>query len=427
MLIIHSYPHPTPTPQTQGAVVFLQYTPNTTCNLPNAIAAAAAYGAVAVLLYPPSTLSSGYINITEAVVSNRNGGGGGVGMQQPLALPIGTIAHSTATLALRTLQQQPLQQQQQQSSPSPSLTPTPPPKNMVYLQFDSTPPISVSTTLPFDDVAGYSAFGPTTDGRFKPDIVTVGQAVTAALANASCAVDARSGTSTAAPTIAGGVVLLRQYFMDGWYAPARSEYGWVGGGGEGGTVRAESTVGSESSSGNMVGVLKKSIAAGQQQQQQYNTSNSDTAAPVSGPIQQRPPSGALLKAVLLNGAVDMLGLAGMSCYFTHTIPQSIPHSLNPTVPQTHTPTTESNMPLEPTPSFRQGWGRAQLDKAVPLPGPGGALPFTLWVGDWQSVAQDGKREYCVYMPDAQGGGGDDEDDGSVAGNVRGLIVDRSCS
>jgi subtilisin-like proprotein convertase family protein len=58
--------------------------------------------------------------------------------------------------------------------------------------------------------------GPVDDGRRKPDVCTPGMGITSAYTG-TCATQSLSGTSMATPTTSGGLVLLRQYFTDGWY------------------------------------------------------------------------------------------------------------------------------------------------------------------------------------------------------------------
>lgn len=40
----------------------------------------------------------------------------------------------------------------------------------------------------------------------------------------SCGLDAMRGTSMATPMVAGGLLLIRQYFTEGWY-PSAAPYG----------------------------------------------------------------------------------------------------------------------------------------------------------------------------------------------------------
>jgi len=64
-----------------------------------------------------------------------------------------------------------------------------------------------------------SGRGPTPDGRLKPDLIAPGYRIqSAALAlPASCELEAMSGNSMAAPAIAGAAALARQYFREGFY------------------------------------------------------------------------------------------------------------------------------------------------------------------------------------------------------------------
>lgn len=92
--------------------------------------------------------------------------------------------------------------------------------------------------------------GPTSDGRRKPEIYAPGCG--AVSSNGSgCGTVSMTGTSMAAPAVAGAMALARQYFVDGYYPS-----------------------GAANASDSLV------------------------------------PSGALLRATLLNGAVDMTGIGG---------------------------------------------------------------------------------------------------------------------
>ncbi len=93
--------------------------------------------------------------------------------------------------------------------------------------------------------------GPTNDGRRKPEIYAPGCNTTSSSSGSSCGTVSYTGTSMAAPAIAGSALLARQYYTDGFYPSgvANSEDSFI-------------------------------------------------------------PSGALLKATLLNSTVDMTGVAG---------------------------------------------------------------------------------------------------------------------
>jgi Subtilase family len=72
-----------------------------------------------------------------------------------------------------------------------------------------------------DTIASFTLFGPTLDGRIKPDLVGPGR-VTAADIDFdnnpnTCDATRQSGTSWASPTLAGAAALVRQYFLDGFY------------------------------------------------------------------------------------------------------------------------------------------------------------------------------------------------------------------
>ncbi|HVG25280.1 MAG TPA: S8 family serine peptidase [Thermoanaerobaculia bacterium] len=72
-----------------------------------------------------------------------------------------------------------------------------------------------------DELAEFTLFGPTRDGRIKPDLVAAAR-VTAADVDFdnnpnTCDVNMEPGTSWSSPTVAGAAALVRQYFTDGFY------------------------------------------------------------------------------------------------------------------------------------------------------------------------------------------------------------------
>lgn len=73
--------------------------------------------------------------------------------------------------------------------------------------------LTVGALSQHDTLASFSGTGPTNDGRIKPDVVALGQDVLAAgLNGANNGYTVTSGTSFAAPTVAGVAVQLQQLF-----------------------------------------------------------------------------------------------------------------------------------------------------------------------------------------------------------------------
>jgi subtilisin family serine protease len=72
------------------------------------------------------------------------------------------------------------------------------------------------------DVIRSGGQGPTSDGRLKPDLFVPGYEVISAVPG-NCVTGAKSGTSMACPVVAGSGALLRQYFMDGFYPTGTKE------------------------------------------------------------------------------------------------------------------------------------------------------------------------------------------------------------
>lgn len=72
----------------------------------------------------------------------------------------------------------------------------------------------------------FSSRGWTDDGRIKPDVMAPGASVISAGTDLradtmECITATKSGTSMAAPTVAGLAALLRQYFTEGWFKNGR--------------------------------------------------------------------------------------------------------------------------------------------------------------------------------------------------------------
>ncbi len=115
--------------------------------------------------------------------------------------------------------------------------------------------------------------GPTADGRRKPEVYAPGCLTTSSNDGTSCSTASLTGTSMACPAVAGAAMLARQYFVNGYYPTG--------------------------------------VASG------------------SGDFTN--PSGALIRALLMNSSVDMTGISGY-------------------------------------PSNLEGWGRLLLDEGLYFPG-----------------------------------------------------------
>ena len=76
-------------------------------------------------------------------------------------------------------------------------------------------------TKPSDiKMSSYSSWGPTDDGRIKPDLVGVGDAILSSSANGDDAYSTLTGTSVSAPNVAGSLLLLQEFY-------ARQTYGFT--------------------------------------------------------------------------------------------------------------------------------------------------------------------------------------------------------
>ncbi|MEA2575437.1 MAG: hypothetical protein QOH93_2735, partial [Chloroflexia bacterium] len=78
---------------------------------------------------------------------------------------------------------------------------------------------SVKPSLPLE-LSDFSSFGPTRDGRHKPDLVAPGHGISAAKANSTNGVMALSGTSMAAPHVTGAIALLLSHQAKSGKTPA---------------------------------------------------------------------------------------------------------------------------------------------------------------------------------------------------------------
>lgn len=68
------------------------------------------------------------------------------------------------------------------------------------------------TTITDFKVADFSGWGPTDDGRIKPDLLGVGSNIISSIASANNAYATMSGTSTASANVSGSLILLQELF-----------------------------------------------------------------------------------------------------------------------------------------------------------------------------------------------------------------------
>lgn len=144
--------------------------------------------------------------------------------------------------------------------------------------------------------------GPTADGRRKPDLMAPGASIVSA-GTGSCNTSTLTGTSMACPAATGAAALIRQYFVDGFYPSG-----------------------------------------------------------VPTPTDGFEPTGAMIKAVLVNTCADMTGVAGY-------------------------------------PSNDEGWGRIVLDETLHFLGDVGRM-WAVDVRRAQGLTTAGQREFAIDVIDA---------------------------
>lgn len=157
-----------------------------------------------------------------------------------------------------------------------------------------------------ESICGTTCAGPTPDGRRKPEIMAPGCSLTSASGSGTvCTTASLTGTSMACPSIAGLALLFREYFVDGYYPS--------------GAANAPDG---------------------------FN------------------PSAALIKAAMMNSAVDMTGVAGW-------------------------------------PGNQEGWGRALADNALYFPGD--TRKLLVWdVRNAQGMTTGQQTEYVINVNAGQG-------------------------
>jgi subtilisin family serine protease len=79
--------------------------------------------------------------------------------------------------------------------------------------------VTASKKHPHEMYIGDGAIGPTSDGRRKPEIAAPGCDISSSVFNTSCDVFEMSvcATSWSSPAVAGALALIRQYYLEGYY------------------------------------------------------------------------------------------------------------------------------------------------------------------------------------------------------------------
>jgi hypothetical protein len=77
--------------------------------------------------------------------------------------------------------------------------------------------VAATQDTPYQDLRCYGGYGPTADGRQKPEVWAPGCGSISADYYTQCGLHTGGGTSYATPAVSGMAVLARQYFMQGFY------------------------------------------------------------------------------------------------------------------------------------------------------------------------------------------------------------------
>jgi hypothetical protein len=83
-------------------------------------------------------------------------------------------------------------------------------------------PVSSYTGPESVEMSSFSSWGPTDDGRIKPDLCGDGWAVYSSVATSDTSYDVYYGTSMAAPNVCGSLGLLQDYYRDTHHAPMKA-------------------------------------------------------------------------------------------------------------------------------------------------------------------------------------------------------------
>jgi len=95
-------------------------------------------------------------------------------------------------------------------------------KNLLKNPENAKSSLSVGATeVSNPDLHATGGMGPTDDGRLKPEIMATGCDLLSAASGANCLTISMCGTSMAAPVIAGGAAMLKQYFEEGRFPSGR--------------------------------------------------------------------------------------------------------------------------------------------------------------------------------------------------------------